>query len=209
MKTNRSKIQIAILLVSGIILMGLMVLFLLKDEFGIADNDLGLDLAFCLIGVTGGAYFSLVTRRIRPIKYIYFSYSTADEEIANKIAASLEEELMSRSKYRFEILTADSISYGEIMRKKMAENVSKSDIMIVIVSQSYIRSQWCNEEFSKFSRMNKLIIPIVTDSFKDLEKLPKDLSNVKALSLISCDSEHDFSRQISSLAKDLIKRRTD
>lgn len=91
----------------------------------------------------------------------------------------------------------------------MQENMSKSEIIIVIVSPSYLQSEWCLNEFTTISKDNKRIIPIVTETFSDLAKLPKDISNIKALSLINCKSEEDFSKIVSVLAKDLIKQRKD
>lgn len=95
------------------------------------------------------------------------------------------------------------------MNITMQENMSKSDIVIIIVSPEYLQSKWCLKEFVAISNEDKRIIPIVTESFSDLAKLPKDISGIKALSLRNCVSEEDFSITILKLAKDLIKQRRD
>ena len=151
----------------------------------------------------------LIIKRVNPKKYIYLSYTGQDKEIAEKVILVLSEQFKKLSKYRFEILTADSIPFGNDMYITMQENMSKSEIIIVIVSPSYLQSEWCLNEFTTISKDNKRIIPIVTETFSDLAKLPKDISNIKALSLINCKSEEDFSKIVSVLAKDLIKQRKD
>lgn len=91
----------------------------------------------------------------------------------------------------------------------MFDNIRKSEIVIIIISPDYIQSEWCKKEFSIISESGKKIIPIITDSFHDLSLLPKDLSNIKALSLRNCTSGNELNKKISILAKDLIKRRID
>ena len=113
------------------------------------------------------------------------------------------------SKYRFEILTADTIPYGSDMRKTMQEYLQKANIMIVIVSKSYIESKWCNEEFVEISGMNKKIIPIVIDRYEYLSQLPKDISNIKALFIRESKLNEELEHQIELLAKDLVRQRKD
>ena len=209
MKFNKNSFQIFTLLVSVVALMMTMIVFLFQNENDVLiDSPIILILATTLVVVTGIVYSVLVIKRINPKKYIYLSYSSSDSETASIIASILEAEFLSLSKYRFEILTADSISYGDKMHDKMQENISKADIVIIIGSPAYLESRWCIEEFNSFSNLSKLIIPIVMHSFNDLHELPNDLSDIKALSLIDC-SEDEISQKINSLAKDLIKKRRD
>lgn len=209
MKFNKNNIQIFILLISAFALMFTMLSILKHDSSPQYDNILVLTLAILLVIFTSVIYLSLIIKRISPKKYIYISYSYMDKEIAEKTSLVLSEHFKSLSKYRFEIITADSIPFGNDIYVTMQENMSKSDIIIIIVSPAYLKSESCQKEFTAIYKGNKRIIPIVTEDFSDLAKLPKDISNIKALSLINCKSEEDFSKIMSTLAIDLIKQRKD
>lgn len=149
----------------------------------------------------------MIIKRINPKKYIYVSYSSYDKDTANRIVATLGNQLERMSKYRFVILTADSISYGENMQEAIQKFINSADIVIILVSEGYLNSKWCMREFKVLNDMGKKIIPVVTTSFDDLEKMSNNLKEIKALSLLDCDSETDFENKLSSLAKDLIKQR--
>lgn len=103
----------------------------------------------------------------------------------------------------------DCIPFGNDMYITMQENMLKSDIVIIIVSSAYLQGEWCLKEFATILKEGKRIIPIVTESFSDLAKLPENISNIKALSLINCESEESFSKIMLVLAEDLIKQRKD
>lgn len=209
MKLNKNNIQVFSLLISALALMLTMLSILRDDALLKFDNIYVLTLSIALVTITSSVYALSTIKRINPKKYIYLSYTGMDKEIAEKISLVLSEQFKSLSIYRFEIITADSIPFGNDMYITMRENMSKSDIVIIIVSPSYLKSEWCLKEFMTISNEDKRIIPIVTETFSDLAKLPKDISNIKALSLINCKSEEDFSKIMSTLAKDLIKQRKD
>ena len=209
-KFNKNNIQIFSLLITAIAIMLTMLGTVIGGSFLKNKNDILTPLlAALLVTLTFFVYALLTMKRINPKKYIYISYAGIDKEIAEKISLVLNNQFKTLSKYRFEILTADSVPFGNDMYITMQENLSKSDIAIVIVSSAYLRSDWCLKEFTTICEKNKRIIPIVIDSFRDLADLPKNISNIKALSLIDCKSEKDFADAISKLAKDLIKQRTD
>lgn len=209
MKLNKNNLQIFALLISAFSLMVTMLSILREDSLFHYDNMFVLTLAIVLVTLTTFIYSLLIIKRINPKKYIYLSYTRTDKEIAEKTSLVLSEQFKSLSKYRFEIITADSVPFGYDMNITIQENISKSDIVIIIVSPSYLKSEWCLKEFISIFKEDKRIIPIVTDAFSDLAKLPKDISNIKALSLINCKAEEDFSKVMSTLAKDLIKQRKD
>ena len=209
MKFNKNNIQIFSLLISALALMVTMLSILTQNSLLKNDNAFVLSLAIILVTSTAFLYTLLIIKRVNPKKYIYLSYTGRDKEIAEKMILILNEQFKKLSKYRFEILTADSIPFGNDMYITMQENLAKSEIVIVIVSPSYLQSEWCINEFITISKDNKRIIPVVTEAFSDLTELPKDISNIKALSLINCKSEEDFSETMSTLAKDLIKQRKD
>lgn len=209
MKFNKNNIQIFSLLISALALMVTMLSILTQNSLLKYDNAFVLPLAIVLVTSTAFLYTLLIIKRVNPKKYIYLSYTGRDKEIAEKMILILNEQFKKLSKYRFEILTADSIPFGNDIYITMQENLAKSEIVIVIVSPSYLQSEWCINEFTTISKDNKRIIPVVTEAFSDLTELPKNISNIKALSLINCKSEEDFSETMTTLAKDLIKQRKD
>lgn len=209
MKFNKYNIQIIALIISALGLMVTMLSFTRDNLLIHYDSTDVLTLATALVGLTTTIYFGVAIKRKNPKKYIYLSYASMDKVVAEKISSELSKQFKVLSKYRFEIVTADSIPLGSDMNIAMKENIFKADTIIIIVSSSYLQNEWCQKEFTAISNENKRIIPIVTESFSNLERLPKDISNVKSLSLINCESDKDFSNTISILAKDLIKQRKD
>lgn len=206
MKNNKN-LQITALFATALSL--IMALFTLVFDSSRFNTDSILIVSVLLICtvVISLMYILLIVRRVNPKQYIYISYTSADEETANLVSATLEEQLNKFSKYHYEILSADSVPYGSDMHKTVEEYLEKAAIVIVIVSENYVTSSWCHREFMSFSNRNKKIIPIVVDSYRHLSRLPKDISNIKALSLRECTSTDEFKRQITSLAKELVKQR--
>ena len=154
-------------------------------------------------------YVILIIKRINPKQYIYVSSTQADSETVECIVQMLEEELKKASKYRFEILTPNSIPFGSDIQKTMSEYLEKSNIVFVIVSENYLMSERCNREFITISAMKKKIIPIVTESYSQLSQLSHNISNIKSLSISDCKTPEDFANKMHILALDLIKQRYD
>lgn len=209
MKLNKNNIQIITLIISAFALMLTMVSILTEHTFFKYDSVLVLSLAILLVIITGCIYAILIIKRINPKKYIYLSYARADAEVAKKILLFLDEQFRKLSKYRFEILTADIIPFGNDLDETMQKYISKADIVIIIVSQPYLQSEWCQKEFISISLEKKRIIPIVTKSFGDLAKFPMDLSKIKSLSLTDHESEEIFLNKLNILAKDIIRQYSD
>lgn len=209
MKFNKNNLQIATLLLA--VLAILITIFSLMEDTKLlyTDNEYILILATVLIAILFMSYALIIIRRVNPKQYIYISYTRQDKETALLVAQTLSKQFEQLSKYRFEIIAADSIPFGEDMSATMQEYIKKSDIVILLVSRSYIESKWCSNEFMSIINLNKKIIPIVMNSYGDLSRLPKDISNIKALSLRDCTSDKDFEEQLLRLAKDLIRQRKD
>ena len=209
MKFNKNNIQIISLFISAISLVfALFTIMFGANKFD-TNNIYLMTLLMVFVSYIASAYIMLIIKRVNPKQYIYMSFSSADKDMVELVTRTLEEQFKKMSKYRFEILTADTIPYGSDMRKTMQEYLQKANIMIVIVSKSYIESKWCNEEFVEISGMNKKIIPIVIDRYEYLSQLPKDISNIKALFIRESKLNEELEHQIELLAKDLVRQRKD
>lgn len=212
MKFNKISIQVFILCIFAISLMAIMVLMLNKKLFFESSN--GGVLTLCLFLICGiliiVMFIFLLFRRVTPKRYIYISYASKNKVIAENIMNVLSEQLEKLSKYRFEFVTKDSIPYGNDIYLTSRENMAKSGIVIIIVSQSFLQSKWCQEEFNWAFEHDKRIIPIILESFDDLSDLPNDIGNIKALSLKNCEfGDYEFFENLKVLAKDLIRHQSD
>lgn len=206
---RKNEMQILSLLVAAFsLIIGLFTIVYDTNRFDTENMFFMIMLSVLTISVVI-TYTMSVIKRINPKQYIYVSFTRADKEVANQVITILEKEFSKISKYRFEILTADKIPYGANMPETMQEFLTKANIVIVIVSENYLISNWCTEEFVQLSRMDKKIIPIVIDSYSHLYKLPKDISNIRALLIDDCKSDEDFKQRLIWLAKDLVRQRTD
>lgn len=207
MKFNKNNIENLILIISAVAIMIVMPGASSDKKNLQFDSSIVLILAIVLVIITAIIYVMLIVKRVNPKKNIYFSYALSDKEMAIKILEGLERQFKKLSKYHYEIIAADSISYGSDMQSAMRDNISKSELVIILVSPAYLQSEWCLKEFEEITNLNKHIIPIITESFADLKKLPNDISNIKALSLRNCKSQNDLDKAILKLARDLIKQR--
>lgn len=206
MKPNKNNIQIISLLAAALSLVVALFSILFDSTRFETENlflmEIFVVLAACIISV----YMMLILKRVNPKQYIYISFSQADKEIAIQILAKLDEELNKSTRYRFEILTPDSIPYGANIEQTLQTYFEKSNKIIVLVSEQYLSSKWCRDEFAQLSLMEKQLIPIVTTSYECLSKLPKDISNIKALYLNPSSTTTELDQHIKTLAKDIVRQ---
>lgn len=205
---NKDNLQIISLLVAAIAIL-ITIFGVIFDPAPLekSDNELILVLAATIICGISVTYTLMIIRRINPKKYIYISCSSQDKKVALSIAQTLHEHFEKLSKYRFEVRTADTVPFGDDMYTTMKEYVKKSDIIIIVVSNAYISSEWCKKEFTAIEENGKRIVPVVLESYNDLSRLPVDISNIKALSLSNCSTQEEFNKQLLLLAKDLVRQR--
>lgn len=159
----------------------------------------------------GYLYFTILFKRVVHSRYVYISFCKADKPLAIKVKEILGVSLNKYSRYRYEILTGDDdIQYGDDMPKSVVELIQKSRAVIVIVSPDYINSKWCQLEFNSFDFAKQRIIPIIVDDrqkrdYSILEELPYDMSNIKGLCIDSNATESDLERNLSIIAKSIIR----
>ena len=191
---------------------------LFAEDFGLLEKIDERNVLFVyivLLGITSVTCILAsisVLSRINPKKYILISYSAADAEMAHSVSNCLESAFSKLSKYRFEMLTHDTIPFGADFIKATQQQIEKATIILVIVTKEYVNSEWCKNEFMHLLNAGKHIIPIVVESYSYLSMLPVDYSNVKALMLRNYfhnNIDADDAQQLIKLAQELIKNRRD
>ncbi len=195
------------ILAFAITLAGFIVSYMMKDKT--VSTELILSITATTVGVAVipllWTYSLLILKRVNPKKYVFFSYSKTEAELANEIKRNLETLLNENSKYRYEILIGDDIPLGIDMNAGIKELIEKSEIVILLVSDDYLSSKWCISEFKCFDFEKQKVIPIVHSHFEVLTKLPVDISNIKGLFLGTNYTSVDITELVKSLSKDLIK----
>lgn len=122
-------------------------------------------------------------RKIQELKrrsQIFLSYSRNDHELARRIAKALQE--VGFNVIEFTILSSD-IYFAERIKTTILE-VSSKGYFIPVVTDSYLKSQWCQEELNcaiKCSHFNPgFILPLVTNCIEDI---PDSLRRLTHLTL--------------------------
>ena len=95
---------------------------------------------------------------------IFISYGR--EDITNSFAERLYEDL-KRTGYT-PILDAKDFLLGDSLPARIAGEIAKSDIMILILSRKYSKSQWCSDELNFARKRDKNVIIIKRQEECDL-----------------------------------------
>lgn len=122
-------------------------------------------------------------RKIQELKrrsQIFLSYSQNDDELVKRIAKALQE-------VGFNIIDFTKMDFGNdfaVSIRKTILEVSSKGYFIPVVTDSYLKSQWCQEELNcaiKCSDFNPgFILPLVTNCIEDI---PDSLRRLTHLTL--------------------------
>jgi len=114
-------------------------------------------------------------RERRKILHVFLSYAKADEEYANKVENILEN-------YNLRIFTMKMLNAGEDWLNNLRDEISQSDLFIVILSPNSFKSEWVLSELGAAWALEKIIIPIYTKP-EMLSKSPINLSNSESIDI--------------------------
>lgn len=93
---------------------------------------------------------------------VFISYSSEDYEEAIRIYNIFKNANMHC------FLASEEIKLGENWNERIFEELIKADVFIFLLSESYKKSFWCNQEasigFLKRELNNSLVIPLLTDN---------------------------------------------
>jgi hypothetical protein len=89
---------------------------------------------------------------------VFLSHAVVDREYARKLRSLL-------SRYpNLHIFTPDMLSAGEDWLSRLKDEVSQCDIFLVLLSPDSVNSEWILPEIGAAWALNKLIVPIVTQT---------------------------------------------
>ena len=130
---------------------------------------------------------------------IFISYSRQDETYAKGLATDLIHEGYSV------FLDQWSIDLGENIMSRISDGINGSDVLIMIISNSYLNSIFCNEEWTAFymkfaKNRNNVIYPIILD-----ESNPPDILAARKYLRISPEKGYDYFDCLKDLLKALKK----
>ncbi len=91
---------------------------------------------------------------------VFISYSTTDYEIVQGLSRVVKEQGAIPQ------LAESVISPGAILENKVKDMISRSDIIIPVLTVAVTRAQWVNWELGAASALNKTIVPMLEDRAK-------------------------------------------
>ncbi len=123
---------------------------------------------------------------------IFLSYAVVDREYAHKLHSLLSQR---PNLYTF---TPEMLSAGEDWESKLKDELSRSDIFVVVLSPNSIDSKWVLHELGAAWALNKPIILVVTHP-EILSKIPMDLRKVQLVEIKHLESHPEAIDQILDL----------
>ena len=120
---------------------------------------------------------------------IFLSYATADREYARRLRS-----LLSR-RPNLRIFTTETLSAGEDWESRLKDELSQSDIFVVLLSLNSVDSKWVLHELGAAWALDKPIISVVTHPGV-VSKIPMDLREVQSVEVEYLESHPEIMRQI-------------
>jgi len=98
---------------------------------------------------------------------VFISYSRDDLKFADQLDAALD-------MYGFEcVIDRHGISGGEDWKRRLGNLISEADTVVFVLSPSSARSEICAWEVERAERLNKRIIPIISQPLGDTKPPPQ------------------------------------
>ncbi len=94
-------------------------------------------------------------------RQLFLSHCSSDKEIVERLHGLLKNVLGSKWKIFYTSLEENSTTAGKERGEELRENISKSEIMCVVITDNYLRSAPCIAELSACWYRNMPILPIV------------------------------------------------
>ena len=120
---------------------------------------------------------------------IFLSYAVADKEYARRLRSLLSKRPNLR------VFTTETLSAGEDWESKLRDELSQSDIFVVLLSLNSVDSKWVLHELGAAWALDKPIISVVTHPGV-VSKIPMDLREVQSVEVEYLESHPEVIKQI-------------
>ena len=125
--------------------------------------------------------------KVKQALRVFLSYTMADRIYARKLHSLLSR----RSNLR--IFTMEMLSAGEDWESKLKDELSQSDIFMVLLSSNSVDSPWLLHELGAAWALDKPIIPIVTHP-EVVPKIPFPLAGIQSVQIKDIEKPEIISR---------------
>ena len=209
MNKKKELIEVLIMSIAAISVIVSIFIILLEDNTYRIDEYSVAIITICITLITG-VYLLLFLRRTSPKKYIFISYALQDFDIIKDHTELLLEILMKSKRYRYEVIDSKSaVSYGEKINDGIKKAIEKSDIILLFISDTYLKSFETQKEYILAKETEKIVIPILLEESINMAPFPKELEEIKCVELYKNLGVTEKSENIYKLGYDLLKNRFD
>lgn len=123
---------------------------------------------------------------------VFISYSRADKEFADQLAAALEEFDTANVKV---LIDRRDLPYGEKWWDMLLDFIQRCDRVLFLVSPDSIKSGWCGKELDEITKAGRRLVPIIVRE-TPIGDLPEA---IKAIQLLPFTPPARFETQIAKL----------
>lgn len=144
--------------------------------------------------------------KIEPIDLVFISYSSQDEEDAEKLVSILNGQSISVW------YDKNKIDYGESIIDKIEKATDDCIGVIFYVTNHFLRSGWCklekNSFFDRYGSNADILILIIKDKNVERNELPSFFRTLKYIDKVKFDSLEDVVHEIvPTISKHIRKKR--
>jgi len=132
---------------------------------------------------------------------VFLSYAVADKDYGDKLHNLLTHYLNAR------VFTQDSLSAGDDWRGLLKDQLTDSNIFIVLVSPNSIESSWVWQELGAAWALKKPVVSVFTES-QLCSRLPVELSNVQYVNLKEFEDPQSLNRIFKNYMGDFLKKKS-
>lgn len=163
--------------------------------FNLKDNGGKLSETFVAIaiGISASilaAYFAKIFTQKKSEK-IFILYSHKDKEFVDKLKSDLR-----RFRY-IALIDSDVLKVGDKINEVIANAISKSDIILFVISNNSNKSDYVQKEYKKVLESEKMVLPLKIDKESEI---PSDLKGI-----LYSDFTSDYSKSLRDLIKGIEK----
>ena len=140
-----------------------------------------------LLGAIISVLFGYIIKKKAKAK-VFISYSSRDKEFAIKLMNDLNKN------YIQSFTDENSIEIGDNIQEALEKKIQQTNIVIVIITENYNKSEWVKKELEFAKKNKKTILPVLADK----TSLPEEIENIKY-----ADFTEDYQNTLQQLVKSI------